>query len=327
MQIKDHHIVKKIIAESGSKNDAPAIVDWFSGTIEGQQFLSDMIDRDAYLMEADPHTGKSFTPMQSELLYTRIEKRISFNRVRKLSLWVAAVLLPFLLLIGFGWYLNTRTSLFEGTTYTEVYIPKGEDARLFFQDGTEVYLNADTRIRYPERFDLFKREVWLEGEAYFNVTSNNKRPFVVHTQNTAVKVTGTSFNINSYRENDKIRVVLDEGKVAFETEQSSYAMLPGQQIEYDKITGKITLQNLMHPSNLSLWKNKVLYFYDSPLSEVLNVLERRYNVQFNLLTPEALTYSYTLTTRHQSLDSVLLEMQKIAPVRFTVRDSGVDVSL
>ncbi|NLY24566.1 MAG: DUF4974 domain-containing protein [Bacteroidales bacterium] len=89
----------------------------------------------------------------------------------------------------------------------------------------------------------------------------------------------------------------------------------------------ITLQNLMHPSNLSLWKNNMLYFYDTPLAEVISVLERRYNVEFNLLTPDALTYSYTLTTRHQSLDSVLLEMQKIAPVRFTLKENRVEVSL
>ena len=327
MQSKDQNIVKKIIAENGSKNDAPAVVEWFSSTIEGQQFLSDMIDRDAFLMESDPHTGRSFSPMQSELLFTRIEKKISSNRLRKLSFRVAAVLLPLVLMVGFGWYLNKRTSLFEGTVYTELYIPKGEDARLFFQDGTEVYLNADTRLRYPERFGLFRREVWLDGEAYFNVSSNNKRPFIVHTQNTSVNVQGTSFNVNSYRENDKIRVVLDEGKVAFQTQQKSYPMFPGQQLEYDKVTGMITLQNLMHPSNLSLWKNNMLYFYDTPLAEVISVLERRYNVEFNLLTPDALTYSYTLTTRHQSLDSVLLEMQKIAPVRFTLKENRVEVSL
>jgi len=326
MQIKDSDIVKKVISENATKNEAKNVIDWFSASIEGQQFLSDMIDRDAYLMEADPHTGLSFTPMQSNLLFARIEKKINNNRIRRVSLRVAAVLFPFLLMIGFGWYLNSRTSLFEGTTYAELYIPKGEDGRVIFQDGTEVFLNADTRIRYPERFGLLKREVWIDGEAYFNVASNNRRPFVVHTQNTAVKVTGTSFNINSYRDSDKIRVVLDKGKVAFETEQSSYAMLPGQQIEYDKITGKITLQNLMHPSNLSLWKNNVIFFYDTPLAEVMKVLERKFNVEFNVQDQDVLSYSYTITTKQSSIDSVMRELQKIAPVKFHLMDNQVHVS-
>jgi ferric-dicitrate binding protein FerR (iron transport regulator) len=172
-----------------------------------------------------------------------------------------------------------------------------------------------------------RREVWLDGEAYFNVKENKRRPFEVHSQNTTVEVLGTSFNVNSYRENDKIRVTLDEGSIAFRTQHNGYTLAPGQLAEYDKITGQLVVTNLMHPSNLSLWKNNVLYFYDSPLSEVISVLERRFNVEFNLLTPEALAYSYTLTTRHQSLDSVLLEMQKIAPVTFNHQENKVYVSL
>jgi ferric-dicitrate binding protein FerR (iron transport regulator) len=327
MQRRENNIVNKVIAENASRYEAREVVEWFSDSIEGQQHLSDMIDRDAYLMEGDPHTGQSFTPLQSDLLFSRIERNIRLNQIRKLSLRVAAVLLPLLLIAGFSWYINSRTSLFEGTSYTELYIPKGEDARIFFQDGTEVFLNADTRIRYPERFGLLRREVWLDGEAYFNVKENKRRPFEVHSQNTTVEVLGTSFNVNSYRENDKIRVTLDEGSIAFRTQHNGYTLSPGQLAEYDKITGQLVVTNLMHPSNLSLWKNNVLYFYDSPLSEVITVLERRFNVEFNLLTPEALAYSYTLTTRHQSLDSVLLEMQKIAPVRFTVRENGIDVSI
>ena len=319
--------MKKVIAENASKQEARDVVEWFSGSIEGQQALSDMIDRDAYLMEGDPHTGRSFTPLQSDLLFSNIERKIRLRQIRKQALHIAAVLLPLLLITGFGFYINSRTSLFEGTTYTELYVPKGEDARIFFQDGTEVFLNADTHIRYPERFGLLRREVWLDGEAYFNVKENKRRSFKVHSQNTTVEVLGTSFNVNSYRESDKIRVTLDEGIVAFRTRHNGYTLSPGQQAEYDKITGQLVVTNLMHPSNLSLWKNNVLYFYDSPLAEVISVLERRYNVEFNLLTPEALNYSYTLTTRHQSLDSVLIEMQKIAPVRFTLRENGIDVSL
>jgi ferric-dicitrate binding protein FerR (iron transport regulator) len=327
MQSKNSDIVNRVIAESATKREAVEVVDWFSDSIEGQQFLSDMIDRDAYLMESDPHTGVSFNPMQSDLLYARVEKKISNNRFRRISLRVAAVILPLIFMIGFGWYLNARTSLFEEPAYTELYIPKGETARIFFQDGTEVFINADTRIRYPERFGLRKRDVWLDGEAYFNVASAKKRPFIVHTQNTEVNVLGTSFNVNSYRENDKIRVVLDDGKVAFRTQQHSYAMLPGQQLVYDKVTGAITLQNLMHPSNLSLWKNRVIYFYDTPLAEVMSVLERQFNVTFNLQSADALKYSYTLTTKHATLERVLNELQKIAPVKFSVMEDQIQVSM
>lgn len=327
MQSSDKNIINRVIAESASKEEAVEVVDWFSSTVEGQQCLSDMLDRDAYLMENEPDLGKSFTPLQSDLLYKRIDRNIYQNRFRKNLFKVAAVLLPILLLSGLGFYLNRQTDLFSGTTYSEVYVPKGEDARIFFQDGTEVFLNADTKIRYPNRFGLRKREIYLEGEAYFNVASNRSRPFVVHAQHTETEVVGTSFNVRAYGNSNTIEVVLDEGRTAFHVHQNSYPMLPGQKIEYDKSTGRITLRNLINPSNASLWKKNVLHFYDTPLAEVIKELERRFDVQFHVQDAAALNYSYTLTTKQPGIENVLKELQKISPVKFVVEGDTVTVSI
>lgn len=320
-------IINNVISETSTKDEAQEVVEWFSSSIEGQQHLSDMIDRDAYIMESDADTGKSFTPLQSDILFRKIDKNIRSNRLKKISFRAAAVFLPLLLLLGTGYFINSRTTLFQGVNYTELYIPKGEYARLFFQDGTEVFLNADTRIRYPDKFGIRKREVYLDGEAYFNVSANNKRPFIVNAQNTSVKVTGTSFNVNAYSESDVIQVVLEEGRTSFNVKDHSYTMAPGQQLEYNKITGNTLLFNLSKPSNVSLWKKNILYFNDTPLAEVLKVLERRYDVKFHIQTPNALNYSYTLITKNNNIDSVLFELQKIAPVRFDYNDDNVFVSL
>ena len=327
MQLSDRNIINKVIAESASKEEAVEVIDWFSSTVEGQQCLSDLLDRDAYLMESDPDLGKSFSPLQSDLLYTRISKNIYQNRIRKSLFRVAAVLLPVLLISGLGFYLNRQTDLFSGTTYSEVYVPKGEDARIFFQDGTEVFLNADTRIRYPNKFGLRKREIYLDGEAYFNVISNRNRPFIVHAQHTETEVLGTSFNVRAYGNSNTIEVVLDEGRTSFHVHQNSYPMLPGQKIEYDKTTGRTSLRNLINPSNASLWKKNVLHFYDTPLAEVIKVLERKYDVQFHVQTPAALNYSYTLTTKQPGIENVLKELQKISPVKFIIEGDTVIVSI
>ena len=325
MQLSDRNIINRVIAESGSKEEAVGVIDWFSSSVEGQQCLSDMLDRDAYLMESDPDLGKSFTPIQSDLLYKKIDRNIYQNRFRKNFLKIAAVLLPLLFLSGLTFYLNRQTDLFSQTTYSEVYVPKGEDARIFFQDGTEVFINADTRIRYPNKFGLRKREVFLDGEAYFNVSSNRNRPFVVHAQHTQTEVVGTSFNVSAYGNSNTIEVVLDEGRTAFHVHQNSYPMLPGQKIEYDKSTGKTTLRNLINPSNASLWKKNVLHFYDTPLAQVIKVLERRYDVQFQIQAQEALNYSYTLTTKQPGIENVLKELQKISPVKFKIEGDTISV--
>lgn len=304
------------------------MANWFSSTIEGQQHLSDMLDRDAYLMETESLTHNSLSEVRSDRLFKRIDNKIMDNRLRRVSLRAAAILLPLIIITGFSLFVANQRDLWGGITYSEIYVPKGEDARVFFQDGTEVFLNADTRMRYPDRFGLWKkREVYLDGEAYFNVKSNHRKPFIVHAQNTKVEVLGTSFNVNAYSNNSTVKVVLDEGKTHFQVNANSYPMLPGQQIEYDKNTSRTTLRNLMHPSRASLWKQNTLYFYDTPLAEVIKVLERRYDVQFHVNAPEALEYSYTITTRQADINGILQELHKIAPVRFKAEGNSIVVAL
>ncbi len=327
MQLSDKNKIYRVVAELASKEEAVEVVDWFSSSIEGQQCLSDLLDRDAYLMENESGIGESFTQSQSDTLFAKIEQNIHRNRFRKNLLKMVAVLLPALLLTGIGFYLSRQTDIFSETTYSELYVPKGEDARIFFQDGTEVFLNADTRIRYPEKFGLKKREIYLDGEAYFRVASNQKRPFIVHAQHTETEVVGTSFNVRAYGNSNTIEVVLDEGKTSFHVHQDSYPMLPGQKIEYDKTTGLTSLRNLINPSNASLWKKNILHFYDTPLSEVIKELERRYNVKFQIQIPEALNYSYTITTKHPGIDTVLKELEKISPVKFVIMDDTIMVSM
>lgn len=327
MQSSDKNIIDRVVAEMASKGEAIEVIDWFSSSVEGQQYLSDMLDRDAYLMEGDPHLGKSFTPLQSDQLYKKIDRKIYQNRFRKTLLRIAAVLLPLLLISGLAFYLDRQTDLFSETTYSEVYVPKGEDARIFFQDGTEVFLNADTKIRYPNKFGLRKREIYIDGEAYFNVNTNRNRPFIVHAQHTKTEVVGTSFNVRAYGNSNTIEVVLDEGKTSFHVHQHSYPMLPGQKIEYDKSTGRTTLRNLINPSNASLWKKHILHFNDTPLAEVIKELERRFDVQFDVQDTAALNYSYTITTKQPGIENVLKELQKISPVKFVVKGDTVSVSI
>lgn len=323
----DKKLMNRVIGETSTKEEAQEVVEWFSTTIEGQQHLADLLDKDAYLNESDYSIGKSFTSVQSDKLFRKIDREISKNIYKRNLLRVAAVVIPLLIVTLIALYINTQTSVFEGVKYTELYIPHGEDARIFFQDGTEVYLNSGTRIRYPDRFGLRKREVFLDGEAYFNVTTNSKRPFIVNAQNTSVRVLGTSFNVNAYSESEFIKVVLDEGKTSFHVQSSSYSMTPGQLLEYNKTTGRTILSNLSKPSSASLWKNNMIYFYDTPLAEVLKVLERKYDVKFHLQATGALEYSYTITTKHTDIQSILAELQKIAPVRFDQKEKNIFVTL
>src|SRR5690554_2253761 len=112
-------------------------------------------------MENDSFAGKSFTPVQSDKLFRKIDHEISKNNFRRSILRVAAVFIPLLLVSLLSLYFNSQTSIFKKVKYTELYIPNDEDARIFFQDGTKVYLNSNTKIRYPNKFKLRQRKVFL----------------------------------------------------------------------------------------------------------------------------------------------------------------------
>lgn len=325
MQPFNKEKINKVISGTSDKQSAKEVAEWFASSMEGRQYLSDMLDKDAYLLEHEISEEPTMSMKQSDILYSKIRKSIYRQRFKIGLLKVAAVFLPFVVLIGLGFYLNKQVGLFGKTQYSELYIPKGEKARIFFQDGTEVYLNADTKIRYPEKFGLQKRNVYLEGEAYFNVASNKRRPFVVHTGKSRVTVLGTSFNVNSYATDKKIKVVLDEGKVLFSSAGNTYSLQPGQKFIFDKITGEAKVANLKKSMDESMWRENYIRLQDTPLLETLNLLDRRFNVRFRVPDAEAARYSFTLTTKDKPLDFVLDELTKIAPLKFSGESDTVVV--
>lgn len=320
-------IINKVIAETATKKEAKEVVDWFASSIEGQKCLSDMIDRDAYLLESEMEDSYPLSSEDSSDIYNKIINTIDKRHNRRLLFSIAAVVFPLVFIIDIGLSLISRYDLFEKAEYKELYIPKGEVAHVFFQDGTEVFINADSRIRYPEKFRLKDRNIYLEGEAYFKVNSNKHYPFVVQAGDTKINVLGTSFNVNAYDDAEFISVVLDEGKVVFDTPVNKLGLYPGQQLIYNKESGKTSIQNLSKSTNYSLWKDRILYLNDTSLSEVVSLLERRYNVEFIVKDANALLYTYTIITRQETVEGVLNELQKISPVKFTIHDKQIIVTL
>lgn len=298
-----------------------------SSSVEGQQYLSDMLDKDAFLLEQELNTDFLPNTNQSERMYRNIERKIFKTSILKILLRVAAVLLPLILLTGITLYINRQVDLFGTSEFAEVYVPKGEKARLFFHDGTEVFLNADSKIRYPKKFGLTKRKIYLEGEAYFNVSSNKKRPFIVNTGETSVKVLGTSFNINAYKDNREVRVVLDKGEILFTTERNEYKLNPGQKFIYDKENKQLFVANLSQSEDESLWKSNYIRLNDTPLSETLSILNRKFDVSFKVVDTNALNYSFTLLTEDKPLDYILSELEKIAPLKFIEKNDTINVKM
>ena len=328
MEKADKDIINKVLNNTSSKEEATDVLDWFANSIEGQNYLSESIDKDFYLLQERGVEEESIiSSIQSEEVLSIINKAIHSKKINSILFKVAAILIPFVLVATMGLYLNSQVGIFGNDKYSEIYVPKGETMRVLFQDGSEAFLNSDSKLRYPEKFGLKNRKVYLEGEAYFNVSSNNKRPFIVEIGESSVTVLGTSFNVDAYANDDKIEVVLDKGEIVFNSEARNYAILPGQKITHYKVNGLTSIDNLEKTLEESIWRNNILHFSNSPLNDVVKTLNRRYNIEFVIENTAVLDYTYTLTTKQTTIENILLELEKITPVKFVLENKIVHVEL
>ena len=174
----------------------------------------------------------------------QLQKARSANKMTRFYLTfskIAAVLIIPLLLVSIWMFLNTvnTTNLLTSVSVHEIYTKPGTRTKIDLSDGTKVWLNDGTIFRYPERFTGENREVFVDGEAYFEVRSNPQKPFVVDNKMIKTVVTGTHFNINGYAADQFFEATLSEGKVSLEKDKQNFSMSPGEQVQYDALTNVI----------------------------------------------------------------------------------------
>ncbi|WP_455587590.1 FecR family protein [Bacteroides sp.] len=257
------------------------------------------------------------TCFRKEQVYTDLMKRIQPKSKKFSWMKIAAVLLPFLVLNVAFWIYSGEDN--REAVNKDIYVPCGEKMTVILSDGTKVYLNADTKLTYPELFVGKERKVAVEGEAYFEVKKDAKKPFIVDVASMQIKVLGTSFNVNAYPSDSKVMTTLDEGSVKIRNAQSNsfdYIMKPGETAIYEKETGTCIVQKNKDYKNESVWLKDVLIFNDTPLEDVLKVLSRKYNVKFNIENKAIYSYTYTLRSESESLQEILESMEQITPIKY-----------
>ncbi|WP_104383876.1 FecR family protein [Sphingobacterium sp. HMA12] len=187
--------------------------------------------------------------------------------------------------------------------YNTLVVPKGHFYKLNLEDGTQVWVNANSQLKFPEKFDKNERRVILDGEAYFEVSHDAERPFYVESKGNEVKVLGTHFNINAYGHN--VRTTLSSGRVQVShsghvivLEPGEYANLVGEQLR----KGKADLEH-----DLS-WHNNQFYFKKETIVEITSTLSKWYDIQVRFKKDVALDKVYTGNFKRDVKLSEVLEM-------------------
>ena len=221
---------------------------------------------------------------------------------------------------------NSLTSP-NGSEYNKIHVPYGGSYILKLNDGTKITLNAGSVLEFPSRFGQSVRRVVLTGEAYFEVKRDEKRPFIVKTDNIEIKVLGTSFNVSSYFDEPGIYTTLVQGSIALIRKgKPERIIVPGEQARYDKNNGTLNLFKV-DTNEFTAWKEGLFYFKDLPLEEILRKIARWYDLKIFYTNQEAknLIFSGKLPI-YSSVEDVLRKFELSGEVQFKLRNRTLTVS-
>lgn len=212
---------------------------------------------------------------------------------------------------------------FTQLAYNTIEVPKGAEFDLILSDGTHVWLNADSKLKYPVTFENDKREVELEGEGYFKVTKDEKKPFRVVVKKQIVEVLGTEFNVDAYPEEKNTYTTLVSGKVKVDTDGQTVILDPGMQSVVNDEKMYIRKVNV---AEVVSWRNGMFVLEDHTLEEIMSKLARWYDftVFYQNTSLRGATFKGKIP-RYASFESILNILEKTGEVKFSVKNKSVTV--
>ena len=222
---------------------------------------------------------------------------------------------------------NNKSGLSQDIVYNKLSVPKGGEYRIELEDGTKVWINSASRLRYPVVFSGNIREVYLEGEAYFEVQREGDRPFIVHSGEQKVTVLGTSFGISCYASeaNDYTTLVSGKVKVDFERGKQSFVLEPGMQVAYNKESG-VAMERKVDVAEFVAWKDGKYIFKQKRLEDILSTLSRWYDFEVFYRNEDVKDVLFSGELRRFDDFSYLLRLiERTSDVKFVIDKKVVQV--
>ena len=214
----------------------------------------------------------------------------------------------------------------------QVVIPYGKRSTLLMSDGTKVWLNAGSKLIFPQKFSGKNRKVFLQGEAYFDVFKNKGSPFIVSSDNLNVTVHGTQFDVKNNNSDKDIEVVLVEGAVSLKEKgvmnllSKEIRLIPNQKAVYNKADKTTNVESEVDVAYYISWKEGLLEFNRESIVNVFNRLSKYYNVSF--ITERSVELNRKISGKldlKESLEEVMKVISDAAPVMFRIEKNKVFV--
>ncbi len=222
-------------------------------------------------------------------------------------------------------FLGSVASARDGEAYpdNEIVTPRGGMYRIALEDGTKVWINSGSAFKFPPRFARARREVILDGEAYFEVATDPSRPFVIKTAGQEIQVLGTAFNVSAYADNGSERTTLVEGGIVVSTPRQRFRLSPGEQavIDNDGVSvGEVDTAPFV------AWKSGYFAFNEEPLEHIMRDIGRWYDVDIHFEgVDKQLRFGGTVS-RYANVSEVLRRLELTGQVRFKIEERGIVIT-
>jgi ferric-dicitrate binding protein FerR (iron transport regulator) len=265
----------------------------------------------------------------------RIEQKESVPAYKKVLLWYARIasvlLIPFIVALVL-FMLSGRYDVFWGNdkkvaatqinnTLLTVKAPVGGRLNFTLPDGSCVWLNSGSELKYPVTFNNSVREVSMTGEAVFEV-AKSKHPFIVHNPGPDIKVYGTVFCINSYKDEKDVTVALVEGKISLGNSTTEVFLKPGEVSFFNKKNKKIRVKKSKNITRYLSWRDGRFIFRDTPLYEIAKTLQHNFGVSIEIKNPEIANYRYNAIFENETLEHILYMLTLSAPIKYNYIKPG-----
>jgi len=304
----DESILLRYFSEDLTPSEMGRVEEWLAESEENRKVAEDI-----YYIYYAIETVATIKNIDRYAALKDVKKKIRYNKRATLFTWIQriAAILFIPLLIGSIYNVIKK----EPVRYMETRTSPGMISTIELPDGSKVWLNSGSYLKYPLFFEESKREVLLDGEAYFSIQKNEKKQFVVNTRDDIkVAVLGTEFNMDAYSSNSFVATTLVEGSVRLlyknGIKEEGVSIKPGEKFIYAKTGQLIKNENAFIPEVIA-WKENHIILRDTPLEEVIWILSKRFNVEFDLSVKTLKENSFTGTFDDQDL-TLILEHLKIS---------------
>jgi len=318
------NIISKQLIEGLDKREQAIFDEWLAQSEENQKeykAYSRLWEKSKKLVVSDQ--------IDTEYSLKRTKQKINFSTKKRWIIYARQAVAVVVLSIAISFlytYLNKeeQSVIAEQQVYQEIKASYGTQTKVILADGTTVWLNSGSTLRFPSSFkNSSERNVEINGEGYFEVTENKLKPFVVETPKLDIRVLGTSFNVSAYNEYNLMTVALVKGEISLERNfgderKELITLEPNELVEYDSNNKKLYHSSSTYIEKHTAWKEGQIVFFNDPIEVVVRRLEKWYNVKISVSDKTLQDYSFTATFIDESLEQVLKLLSLSSPMNYKI---------